>query len=228
MYTIATKTFSGPFDLLLQLITGQKLAITDISLSQIADQFLTYCGGLEEQRAEELADFLVVASELLYIKSRALLPLPPEIEEPSQLKEQLALYQTFWERASFINEQWMQKPLLSRPFIRIKRAASTEMPKSLTSQLLLNAYEGALKRLGLFVVRLPKEQIERRVSVEERIAHLRDLFTKRSRLVFSHFMTSKDRSHVIASFLALLELIKQRECAATQASLFSEISLERT
>src|SRR3989338_5604231 len=217
MYTIATKNFSGPFELLLQLITDQKLAITDISLGQIADQFLTYCSQLEERRGEELADFLVVASELLYIKSRALLPLPPETEEPSQLKEQLALYQLFWERASWINEQWMQKPLLPRPYVRVKRGASTALPKSLTASLIFHACEGALKRLGQFVVRLP----------QERIAHLRELLTKRSRLAFSHLMTSKDRSHVIASFLALLELIKQRECAAHQPSLFAEISLER-
>ena len=82
-YQVRLPAFEGPLDLLLQLIEREKLDISSISLAQVADQFLTYVRKLEEIGADTLADFLVVASRLVWIKSRLLLPQPsrPSAEE---------------------------------------------------------------------------------------------------------------------------------------------------
>lgn len=226
MYQIETKTFSGPFDLLLQLIHEHELDIAEISLAQIADQFVSYISKLEEKNMDELADFLVVAAELLYLKSRALLPLPPEEEEPSELKEQLALYERFWERSGWIKENWQKTPLFTRPFSRIIRHTLMP-PKSIKSGALRNAFVEVVKRLNQSLIILPKKIFERGVSVDERIAHLKELLSRAAKLEFSHFITNCERNIIIASFLALLELIKQRQCSAHQQELFAEITLEK-
>ena len=71
---VRLKQYNGPFELLLALVDGEKLDITEVALSEVTEQFLKYLDTLEEHRAEELADFLVVAARLLLLKSRALLP----------------------------------------------------------------------------------------------------------------------------------------------------------
>src|SRR5512147_3265515 len=98
--------FEGPLDLLLQLIEQEKLSISEISLSKIADQYLESLGQVAEKDPDELADFLVVAAKLLLIKSRELLPsaAPAEEEGPS-LESQLKMYKIFWEAAQRIEAQ---------------------------------------------------------------------------------------------------------------------------
>ena len=73
-YSVNIEKFAGPLDLLLQLIEKEKLSITEVSITKIADQFLEYIEKLDEIEAENLADFLIMASQLILIKSRALLP----------------------------------------------------------------------------------------------------------------------------------------------------------
>ena len=99
MYEITTKEFSGPLDLLLQLVEKKNLEITEISLAQVTQDYVTYIGNQELVHPEELADFLVIASTLLLIKSKSLLPtLELEIEEQEEildLENHLQLYKIY-------------------------------------------------------------------------------------------------------------------------------------
>ena len=105
MYTVSTAVFEGPFDLLLQLIEREKLDISTVSLAQVADQFLAHVRQIELVAPDLLADFLVVAVKLVWIKSRLLLPqpIPPldeEEEDPGEaLARQLREYKRFKEAA---------------------------------------------------------------------------------------------------------------------------------
>src|SRR3989338_1878896 len=99
--------FSGPLDLLLSLLEESKLNISEVSLSSITEQYLTYLDTLEDNRAEELADFLVVGSRLLLLKSKMLLPqFAPEEDEGTSLEEQLRLYKVFLEASKGVNRLW--------------------------------------------------------------------------------------------------------------------------
>ena len=114
MYNIKIEQFEGPLDLLLQLTEQEKLDITRVSLAQIADQYLQYISQAENITLQNLADFLSVASKLILIKSKALLPLlefsPEEEEEIKDLEHQLAEYKKFKEAAGGLN-LLLQNPL---------------------------------------------------------------------------------------------------------------------
>ena len=106
-YTVRVEKFEGPLDLLLQLIEGEKLEITEISLVQVTEPFVQHVR--ERQGAippEELADFLVVAAKLIYLKSRALLPelTDQALDEGPDLADQLRMYRAFVEASNRLGE----------------------------------------------------------------------------------------------------------------------------
>ena len=107
-YNIKLEQFEGPLDLLLQLTEQEKLDITRVSLAQIADQYLEYISNAKNITLAHLADFLSVASKLILIKSKALLPLlqftEEEEEEIKDLEHQLAEYKKFKEAAQKLND----------------------------------------------------------------------------------------------------------------------------
>ena len=125
MYTVALLNFEGPLDLLLQLIERSDMEITDVSLSDITSQYLTYISELPALGAIELNQFLELASRLIYLKSIALLPMAPtqEIDEDiSDLTEQLAQYQNYQAAANYL------KHLISRASRSWPREATPVLP----------------------------------------------------------------------------------------------------
>src|SRR3989338_6596602 len=111
---IKLEKFQGPLDLLLQLIEQDELNITEISLSNVTEQFFDYLNKLEESRSEELADFLVIATKLVYLKSKHLLPyLYPEADEGPSLAEQLKLYKRYADASKEIGRLWEQGSIAS-------------------------------------------------------------------------------------------------------------------
>jgi len=94
MHQISLEQFEGPLDLLLQLIEKNKLQVTEISLAQITDQYLDYIAGSEQVASEEMADFLLIASKLIYLKSKYLLPDLSLVDEDDadSLEKQLKIY----------------------------------------------------------------------------------------------------------------------------------------
>src|SRR5437870_4122535 len=105
-FEVATEQFSGPLQLLLDIIEREELPITDVSLAKITEDYVNYLQ-IQKVPPEDLADFLVVASSLLLIKSRALLPqLQIDEEEGPDLASQLALYKEFVEMAKEIEKKY--------------------------------------------------------------------------------------------------------------------------
>ena len=101
--------FSGPLDLLLSLIDEEKLDINELAISEVTEQYLRYLEAMEEKRPEELADFLVMATRLLLLKSKNLLPqLETDEEEGPSLEEQLRLYKAFVEASKKLNKKWLE------------------------------------------------------------------------------------------------------------------------
>lgn len=225
---VRLKQYSGPFELLLTLIDDQKLNITDVSLSQVTEQFLQHLDTLEENRAEELADFLVVAARLLLLKSRALLPqFFPEEDEGQSLEEQLRLYQMFIAAAGEINNRWNQH---AYSYPRIEPPHFPEHPIRPNNFTLTALHESmtALVRRLTPPKPLPETSIDKKMSVKERIDMIRKLLHSSRALHFSKLLgDAENRTEVIVSLMALLELVKQKVIVLRQDRAFTDIAIER-
>ncbi len=235
-YAVHLAVFDGPIDLLLHLIERQELDITEISLVAITDRYLRAIEEMQDIEPDALADFLVVAARLLYIKSRGLLPQPPdeEVEERpgDALIQQLLAYRRFKAAA---NELRIRKEIGLRTFVRL--APSPRMERvldlcGLTVDKLTAAAQRALRRLPNDpepprIQAHPITVAEQIDIVRSRIAsHASDNGTANSSLLFSALLSrSRSRLEIIITFLAVLELIKQREIAAEQKEAFGEIAL---
>src|SRR3990167_7246611 len=106
---IKLEQFEGPLDLLLTLIEEQKIDITQVSLSQVTEQFLQYVSTARGMHPEELADFLVVAAKLLFIKSKTLLPSLHIEEEDGDLEKQLKMYKLYYDASQRIQAMLAQR-----------------------------------------------------------------------------------------------------------------------
>ena len=227
MYEVKLEKFQGPLDLLLQLIEREELDITEVSLAKVTDQYITHLEQLTEMPPEELADFLVVAAKLLYIKSRMLLPLLAwdQDEEPGDLETRLRMYKEYVEAAKNVQQILSGK---RHTFVREKPPVSAlgfAPPRDLTGEKMAELFRDVLRRL-IPVVRPPEAVIERTVSIHEKIRHIQDLLAKAERVSFHRILEKAEtRSEIIVSFLALLELVKQRHVAVKQDDHFGEIHL---
>ncbi len=228
MHSIKLEQFEGPLDLLLQLIEQEELDITTVSLAKVTDQYLKHVEQLEHVMPEEVADFLVVASKLIYLKSKYLLPnldIADE-EDAGDLAHQLKMYQQFYQ-ASKVLEKMLGKQhfgfIRTQP-MRPKFAPEFTPPPSLKSEDLVTIMKGVIARLGE-IASLPKVLMARAVSIKERIGHFRDLLQEKMEFSFSHFVDKGNKVDTIVSFLAMLELVKQRVIKVEQNELFSDINI---
>lgn len=229
-YNIKLEQFEGPLDLLLQLTEQEKLDITRVSLAQIADQYLEYISNARNITLAHLADFLSVASKLILIKSKALLPLleftEEEEEEIKDLEHQLAEYKKFKEVAQKLND------IFESPAVCFSREGFLGLgtvfypPENMVAQDLAKAFN---KVLGEIIVpeKLEEETVKEVLTLEDKIQHLQETLKQRVETSFSQLIAeAKDKVEVVVSFLAMLELVKQRIIHVEQGELFSEISLK--
>lgn len=227
-YLVKLEKFEGPLDLLLQLVEQEELSITEISLSKVTDDYLNAIRQAQMILPEELADFLVVAAKLILIKSKMLLPgLELEDEGPS-LEAQLKLYKEFVEASRVIEGVLKQKRFMySRVRPLVEQVPEFSPPPKLKVATLREAFEAVVKALEpLF--RLPKAAVERAISIQEKIAHIREMILDRMALKFGEILKgAKSKTEAIVSFLALLELVKQRTIDVEQQALFQEITLHK-
>lgn len=229
-YNIKLEQFEGPLDLLLQLTEQERLDITRVSLAQIADQYLEYISNAKNITLGHLADFLSVASKLILIKSKALLPLleftEEEEEEIKDLEQQLAEYKRFKEAAQKLDS------VFKSPFVSFSREGFLGMgtvfypPQNMVAEDLAKAFN---KVLGEIIVpeKLEEETVKEVLTLEDKIVHLQETLKRRVETSFSQLVAeAKDKVEVVVSFLAMLELVKQRIIHVEQDGLFSEINLK--
>ncbi len=230
-FAVQNAEFAGPLALLLELIEKKDLAIAKISLAKVADDFLLY---LQENvvPADGLADFLLVASRLIYLKSRELLPYLRIVDEDvasDVLAEQLRIYREFVDAAEKLEERYGQHPLFTRPYLKPKLPPSSIFtpPSSLTSSMLADAYRDVQKRLEPYFA-LTAVSLERVKSVEERIDELREAISLNASLSFNEVTRGAQKKiDVVMSFLALLELLRRNLVHAQQTNAWGDIMIHR-
>jgi segregation and condensation protein A len=233
MIEIKTGQFQGPLGLLLQLIEKEELDITQVSWAKIADQYIEYIKEASHINPEEMADFLVVAARLLLIKSKALLPFlyPEEEKEISDLENQLRMYKEFLEAMKKIEAMIGKKKFMfAREFNRQAILASAHIfspPKNISLGNLKMVFEDILGRI-IPAPKLEEEMLERTIHIEEKIESIKQSLLERLKINFSNILKeAKSKTEIIVSFLAMLELIKQRDIQVSQEGLFNEIEISR-
>ena len=228
MYEIKSEKFNGPLDLLLQLIEGQKLEITEISIAQVTDQFLLYIEKMEEKNPEELADFLFVAARLLLLKSKAILPEVDAEGELDDLEKQLKLYKEFVEASKKINELILEKRFtFSRERAPFKTDVEFSPPPELKTTTMQTTMLAVLRRLDP-LVKIPRQIMERTISLQQKISEIKDFLAKQTKFGFRSMIESAtSKTEVIMNFLALLELVKQRHLKLKQIKNFDDIMVEK-
>jgi len=226
--------FDGPLSLLLQMIEQEELDITQISLAKIADQYIEYLKEAVNIDPEEMADFLVVAARLILIKSKALLPylFPEEEEEIKEFENQLKMYQEFLAATKKVQAIIGKKHFMfCRPFNRKVLFSGDNFfapPKKLVAADLAMVFNDLIGRIRPPEVNLDEKILEPKISIDDKIAQIRGSLFERIMVRFSKIIKlAQSKTEIVVSFLAMLELIKQKEVVVEQAELFGEIEINK-
>jgi len=229
-YTVKTEIFEGPLDLLLQLIEKRKLFINDISLSQVADDYIAYLQQAETFPVDESADFIVIASTLLLIKSKSLLPKIELSEEETgsieDLEHRLKEYQKIKKLSVHIDQLFGSTVLFSKN----KRSQHTTVfspTAEIEPRSLLEIAERLITQLPVKEIK-PKVTVQKVISLEEMIEGLTKRIQSGLRMSFSDFSKKgkAEKVNVIVSFLAVLELVKQGLIQVRQNNPTEDIEIE--
>lgn len=229
-FSIDIEDFEGPLDLLLHLIEKQGLDITGVSILSVTDQFVAYAHEIRERFAEAASEFLLVASQLALLKSRALLPATESTDEEEEsaddLAERLRVYAAFKNVAGQLDNRLRSG---SGSFIRV--APPTIKPPSAKSGtgdlgLLLQAMETLLRDDP------PTDTIPsapaRKFHVADKINELTELLNENDGIRFDQIAsTCVDRSELIATFMAILHLVHGQVATVEQQDVFGPIVLRQ-
>lgn len=233
MYTIHLPNFEGPFDLLLYFIKRDELNIYDIPIAKITEEFLNYVRIMQHFDLELAGEFLVMVTTLMYIKLQMLLPKTKEgdedceIEDPrTQLVQRLIEYKQFKEASkelaqlaeeskyNFYRKLFEEdaKPIETAENIVYKNATLFDLIKALKTILQKNKINAHTHIIRLITV-----------TIEEKIKLIMNKLTSNPRISFFVLVKENDRQHIVATFLAVLELLKSRRIRIHQSDIFSDI-----
>ena len=233
-YQIKLDKFEGPFDLLLHLIKKDEINIYDIPVAKITEEYLEYIRLMQTMNLEVTGEFLVVAGSLLYIKSRLLLPSLSDSEDEGGVKDedddprkelvrQLLEYKRFKEAAKLLAiHEIKQKDI----FCRVNETEPSAEPEQMLEVSLFELIDAFKKVLCSVKKQQTKEIIQEEVSVEDKIKEILAKIKDKDYIDFHQaFSETSTKMALIATFLALLELMRLKEIKIRQTKLFSEIRI---
>lgn len=228
-FTVKHESFEGPLDLLLSLIEKRKLFVNDISLSKVADDYVEYVKSIGSFPMHESANFILIASTLLLIKSKSLLPSLSLSEDEkgdiADLERRLKIYARMKELSLGVRARFGKETLFS-PEPRAVEPVFSPDPETSTLSI-LSAIKEVMKNLPKKEF-LPKVVVEKVMSLEEMICRLTTRVSSALKMSFREFSggQKENKVHVIVSFLAMLELVKQGIISVTQEKQNDDIYME--
>ena len=238
-YKVQFEVFEGPLDLLLYLIKKEEVDIYEVNLTKLATQFIEYVDLMRQFDLEVAGEFLVMASTLMYIKSRELLPVDQQVaveaedegEDPRwELIRQLVEYKKFKDAAAQLQTlEERQENVFPRLPGKIEFITGSEPAKKETAGIfdLLNAVNVVLKRFHDKTAG-QREIYEDKWTVSEKMEYVLKTIIERTSVKFSElFATAANRAEIVCTFLALLELIRLKQLACVQPEPFAEIEVSQ-
>lgn len=234
-FNVKTHVFEGPLELLLSLIEKRKLFINDISLAKVADDYISFIKSYEyETQMADMAQFILVASTLVLIKSKSLLPaLDLSLEEQESiddLEDRLRQYQKYKALSKHLNDRFG----INIEYFRVppKETMIVFAPDKNTN---ISKLHETIKAVLLSVPKkefVPKAVVQKVISLEEMMENLSERITKSMKMSFREFSghgqknIQAEKVNVIVSFLAMLELVKQGIINVKQDRDFHDIEIE--
>src|SRR6202171_2866591 len=233
-YKVKLEIFEGPLDLLLYLIKRDEIDIYEISLERITSQYLEYLQAFKELNIDIAGEFIVMAANLIYLKSRSLLPVdqqPPDEEAAEDdprwdLIRQLIEYKKFKEAASQLQTRALeQERMFVRAGLAVADFASAPLPLGEVGIFqLINALQTVIKRVE--AREDLREIFGEHFTVSEKIDSILERVAGGVALRFSElFAEIASRVEIVVTFLALLELIRLKQVRVTQMNSFDEIEI---
>ena len=229
--------FEGPLDLLLHLVRTAKMDIYTIDTKYIIDKYLEFINSLPKDDLDDASEYLVMASELIHLKSRLLLNLDTETEEDSEfsinseedLKNKLIEYERyqnitgiFKELEEKRNEFFTKVPENLTEYVEKEKITNEIMDPDLLKEALLE-----LQKRMSYQKPLNTKITRREISVEDRVNKVREFLSVRKVAKFTELFEDYSKEMVVATFLAILDMCKNKEIKLTQEDNYKEILIEK-
>lgn len=232
---IKINDFDGPLDLLWHLIKAHKMDIYDINIEKITKEYLSFINEHKELTIDGASEYLVMASELIHLKSRLLLnnndeeeDAEYEINTEDDLRNRLIEYEKLKAAADRLVElEDKRKEVLTKLPSNLSEYAdkSVKLSSDITLDDLLKAFEGYLNRKKLDEP-VNKAVTKRELSVEDRCLSIKSYLHNRGKVNFLDLFDEVDKPYVIVTFLGILNLVKSREAVISQEYNFGDIYIE--
>lgn len=234
-YTIKMTNFEGPLDLLCHLIDKNKMDIFDIKINDITDQYLEYLKYMDQMNLEITSEFIVMASKLIYLKSKQLLPVDKEEEEEEEfdLVKLLVEYKKYKEMTSVFRER------LDNFGRRVyKLPEKIELPKGkletvFEPPLIVDTYAAfvrkEIEKKNVNAENINRIAVSEKYTIKSKIKEILKTLWKKPKFIFNKLfnVNKRPKAEVVTAFLSLLELSKLKRISVTQDSLFGDINVEK-
>ncbi len=236
-YAIKIENFEGPLDLLCHLIEKNKMSIYDIHLNEITDQYIQYLNQMEKMNLEIASEFVMMASTLLYLKSKKLLPKQEEEEEElteEELIRRIIEYKKFKEISKVLKQNYMQNG--NRYY---RNQENIELPKQKLEKdydntVIPNIYREVVERnrvkINQNAKNIEKIALVENYTVASKVKEMFKVLVKQKRFVFNKLFSLKkhNKQEVVTAFSGLLEMSRRKKVETTQQELFGDITVEKT
>lgn len=235
MYNFLINEFEGPLDLLLALIKQSKMDINDIQIAKITDQYVNFIKSMEELNLDIASEYLVMAAELIEIKSRSLLPkkeveeTEEEINPEEELKKRLLEYQMYKESTKSFREL---ETIRTTVFTKVPEAIKDysdevyENTDGVSPEDLMEALKKILERQN-YQKPISTTVTKKELSVTERMSNIRNVLKEhKGKVKFTELFETVSRPYIVVTFLSILEMAKNRELRITQEANFGQIYIE--
>lgn len=235
-YAIKLDNFEGPLDLLCHLVDKNKMDIAKVNISEITDQYIAYIQQMEKEKLEIASEFLVMASTLILIKSKSLLP--NEVEDEAELTEEELIrriieYKKYKEISKTLKTNF---DIFSKQFARFPE--TIELPKqalerSYESSVIIEKYRSLVERneqkINQNAKNIEKIAITETFTVTSKVKQIFRELTKKPRFIFNSIFTLQkcSKNEVVTAFSGLLELTRRSKVTAIQEMNFGDITVEK-
>ncbi len=234
-YPIKIDNFEGPIDLLLYLIEKNKMDIYEINLTEITEQYMEYLNKMQELNLEIASEFLVMASTLLYLKSKNLLPKQEEEEEitEEELIRRIVEYKKFKEISKTFKENYemYSKRIFKGPEnIQLpKKTLEEKYDANLIPEIYKNIVERTSVRLNRNAKNIEKIALVDTYTVASKVKEMFKILIKNKKFVFNKVfsLSKKNKQEVVTAFTGLLELSRRNKVKTEQDELFGDILVEK-
>ena len=236
-YEIRLDNFEGPLDLLCHLVDKNKMDIHEVNISKITDQYIEYINAMKELNLDVTSEFVLMASTLLYIKSKSLLP--KQVEDEGELTEEELIhriieYKKYKEISKRLKEQFL---IYSKRFYKLPD--KIELPKrkleeNYSSNLVEEAYRNLLERnkekINVNAANIERIAITETVTVASKVKDIFKELVKKPKFIFNKLCKTKkyNKLETVTAFTGLLELTRRNKVKTEQEKIFGDITVEKT